>query len=172
MTNYFQQCSTVAEVKSEYKRLAMLWHPDRPGGDTATMQVINAQYKTALSGKHGETTTGDDGQDHTYYYNDEREQAIIDKITEIIKSGVLTEGVELWLVGSWLWLRGETKQHKDKIGRKGLGFTWNGHETRRCWQWHLPSYRKTQLSNDDFDGIAARYGASRISSQQSTSLAS
>lgn len=40
---YFNTCTTLDELKKEYRRLTMLHHPDR-GGDTATMQDINAEY--------------------------------------------------------------------------------------------------------------------------------
>ena len=39
----FTNCRTLDEVKREYKRLALIYHPDR-GGDTGSMQEINRQY--------------------------------------------------------------------------------------------------------------------------------
>lgn len=40
---YFNEVHTLDELKKEFRRLAMLHHPD-VGGDTATMQEINAEY--------------------------------------------------------------------------------------------------------------------------------
>lgn len=40
---YFTECKTLDELKREYRRLAMIHHPD-VGGDTATMQAINAEF--------------------------------------------------------------------------------------------------------------------------------
>lgn len=40
---YFTEVHTLDELKKEFRRLAMLNHPD-VGGDTATMQEINAEY--------------------------------------------------------------------------------------------------------------------------------
>lgn len=40
---YFAACTTLDELKKEYRRLAMIHHPDH-GGDTATMQAINGEY--------------------------------------------------------------------------------------------------------------------------------
>ena len=39
----FTNCRTLDELKKEYRRLAMIHHPDH-GGDTATMQAINGEY--------------------------------------------------------------------------------------------------------------------------------
>ena len=44
---YFANCNTPEEVKSKYRLLAMENHPDM-GGDTRTMQDINAEYLTIL----------------------------------------------------------------------------------------------------------------------------
>ena len=40
---YFNNIRTLEALKKAYRELAMLHHPDR-GGDTATMQAINAEY--------------------------------------------------------------------------------------------------------------------------------
>ena len=40
---YFTGINDLTALKAEYKRLALANHPDR-GGDTATMQAINAEY--------------------------------------------------------------------------------------------------------------------------------
>lgn len=42
-TKFFSACQTLADLKTEYRRLALLHHPDI-GGDTATMQAINAEF--------------------------------------------------------------------------------------------------------------------------------
>lgn len=43
MTTYFVNCRNLDELKKAYKAAAMKNHPDM-GGDTATMQAINAEY--------------------------------------------------------------------------------------------------------------------------------
>ena len=40
---YFTKCTTLEELKAEYRRLAMLHHPDR-GGDTEIMKEINREH--------------------------------------------------------------------------------------------------------------------------------
>ena len=42
---YFTNCSTLDELKKEFRRLCMKHHPDR-GGDTAIMAAINAEYES------------------------------------------------------------------------------------------------------------------------------
>lgn len=40
---YFEKTKNLDELKKKYRELAFANHPDR-GGDTATMQAINAEY--------------------------------------------------------------------------------------------------------------------------------
>ena len=62
---YFTQCKTLDELKAEYRRLAMKHHPDM-GGDTATMQAINAEYETRFEElKHQHNTTHDEAHQTT-----------------------------------------------------------------------------------------------------------
>jgi len=42
--------ATEAEIKAAYKRMAMLWHPDRPGGSAEKMKHINEAREILLQG--------------------------------------------------------------------------------------------------------------------------
>lgn len=41
---YFNQCATIDELKSEYKRLSKIYHPD-VGGDNKKMSAINVEFE-------------------------------------------------------------------------------------------------------------------------------
>ena len=41
---YFQNIHSLADLKKEYRRLAMLHHPDK-GGDTVLMQKLNTEFE-------------------------------------------------------------------------------------------------------------------------------
>lgn len=155
---YFTKFNTVAQIKNEYHRLAKLHHPDI-GGDTATMQAINTEYQEALARCDGQTSKGSDGKDHTYTYNAETEQAIMDKIAEIL--GHNLDGIELELVGTWVWVGGETYQHKDILG-KVLKMQFLRKHQR--WAWHNgPKYRRR--SNYSYNDIKSTYGAKSYGKQ-------
>jgi hypothetical protein len=42
--------ATEVEIKAAYKRMAMLWHPDRPGGLAEKMRDINEAKEILLQG--------------------------------------------------------------------------------------------------------------------------
>lgn len=170
--NYFFNLRTVSEIKSRYRELMMQWHPDRhPEADekqkreyTRITQEINEAYHAALASAHGTTETGDDGRDHTYKYDEVDEQAIMDKIAELI--ALHMEGVEIWLIGLWVWVIGETKPHREALGREGLGLSWHG--KRQAWYWK-PYEGKAWHSSASLGSLAYKYGATRFKDDEAKS---
>lgn len=153
--NYFNDCNTVADAKKLYKELAMKHHPDL-GGDTATMQEINRQYEQMLKHLDGETTTDSEGNPHTYRYNHETESKLMVVIDELLS--LQMSNVDLYLVGLWLWIDGETKPYKDSL--KELNCKYHG--KRQCWYFATTPSRYRKSSGKGIDDIAETYGATKI----------
>ena len=103
---YFTKCTTLEELKAEYRRLAMLHHPDR-GGDTEIMKEINREHdeifeilkarQNANAEKNRQTTE-----------TAEEFRGIVDKLIKI-------PGLIIELCGSWLWISGNTREHKEEL---------------------------------------------------------
>lgn len=144
--------TTVEAIKKQYRRLCMVHHPDR-GGDTETMKKINSEYCEALKAVHGQEQVSDDGKTHTYYYNENIEQALMDKISELLS--IRMNEVDIALIGTWLWITGKTKEYKDKLGKAGAKCKW--HSKRKCWYWHEGKYKSTR-SKDGLSELASKYG--------------
>lgn len=43
--------ATEVEIKAAYKRMAMVWHPDRPGGSAEKMKDLNEAREILLQGR-------------------------------------------------------------------------------------------------------------------------
>lgn len=155
---FFTHCQTVAEVKAEYRRLAKLHHPDR-GGDTVTMQQVNATYHTVLESLNGQTSQGFDGKPHTYRYNREVEQEVIDKLAELLALNL--PGIEIEIIGTWIWVSGDTKPVKDSL--KAIKFAW--HSKRKRWYWRRFTYRRS-YTGVSFDRLRSMYGSQVIEQEQ------
>ena len=147
---FFDHLFSVENIKSEYRDLAFRHHPDR-GGDTATMQAINGQYHEALKRCNGQTSTTEDGKEHRYTYSEEVEAAVIEKIGNLIALNL--PNVRISLIGTWLWITGDTKPHKELL--KAQGLRW--HATRLCW-YFTTSKHHGRPSRYGLDTLAMRYG--------------
>lgn len=129
MKEFFRECQTLDELKKAYRAAAMQNHPDR-GGDTATMQRINAEYEAAfeiLKRRQNDAAQADPtGKTRA---TAETAGDFIQIITELLKM----DGLVVELCGRWLWIGGDTRKHKDQL--KALGCRWSS--TKKLWSWHF-----------------------------------
>ena len=120
---YFTNCSNLDELKKEYRRLAQIFHPDC-GGDTETMQQINADYTVMMEAlKAAHNASADE-----YHQVTEAPEEFIDIITALLK----LKGLEVELCGSWLWIGGNTMENKEAL--KVAGCRWSSN--KKLWYWH------------------------------------
>lgn len=147
MAQFFTTVKTLEELKKQYRRLAMKYHPDC-GGDTATMQAINAEHDALFEMLKKQHNASAD-QYHQTTETAEEFRNIIDALLKL--SGVIVE-----LCGSWIWCSGETKQHKEKF--KEMGFHWS--QNKKQWYWHHEEPgRKWRRGNTSMDEIRRKYGS-------------
>lgn len=156
MKQFFEGLTNPALIKQLYRVLAREYHPDL-GGDLEIMKAVNTQYHIALKRADGFVTrerneeTNTD-KEYTYKYQESVERDVAEQLAKIL--ALQLPNVEILLIGTWLWVTGDTKPVKDQL--KALGFTF--HAKRECWCWHSgPRYRRT--TNYSLDSIARAYGA-------------
>ena len=144
---FFAACTTLDELKKEYRRLAMIHHPDH-GGDTATMQAINGEYSEAFARLKDQHNAAADEAHQTTETPDE----FITIISQLLRfPGLIVE-----LCGSWLWITGETYAIKDQL--KAAGCRWSS--SKKAWYWHHPEeghrwHKGTATMSD----IRTKYGS-------------
>ena len=146
---YFLHASTVETVKTLYRSLAMQHHPDR-GGQTDTMAEINRQYEAALRRLDGSESDG-----RTYRYDEAKESALMDTLRVLLS----IPGIDIDLVGRWLWISGDTRSVKDRL--KAAGCRWSA--DKGLWYWRpAEDARRWRGNGGSFADICNTYGASRI----------
>ena len=159
---FFSHLAEVGAIKSEYRTLAKLHHPDL-GGDTATMQKVNAEYHAALENLNGQVSMGFDKKEHTYHYSQEVEQEVMDKISELLAMAL--PNTEIELIGTWIWVSGDTRPVKDKL--KEVGCRWHG--KRKVWYWRRFTHRR-RYSNMSMNQIRRSYGSQTFDSKATDAL--
>ena len=147
MTQYFKNCKSLEDLKAEYRRLVKIHHPDL-GGDTETMKAINDEHDRVFEIlKKQHNASADE-----YHQTTETAEEFRTLINELLKlSGVIVE-----LCGNWVWLSGNTKEHKEAL--KALGCRWS--QNKQMWYWRHPEEgRKHYKGHKDMNSIRNKYGS-------------
>ena len=154
---WFIGIETVEDLKKAFRKLAMKHHPD-VGGDTATMQSINAEFDEAferLSKAEASKHTSDTQHTNTTSKaNTTTASETAAQFRAIIEQLIVLDGIEIEVIGSWLWLTGNTYAHKDII--KSLGFKWS--KSKKAWYFHSEPYRKTSRKTFTMSELRDLYG--------------
>jgi len=152
-TNYFQNCSTIEEIKKQYRKLAQQFHPDH-NRDTDTNEImteINSQYEKF---RYQKFTATNHETNKTY----EQTFDPFDGYRELINKLINIPNITIELCGSWLWITGETKQYKELL--KEIGFTFSG---KKCaWYWKPGTFRKKSKKELNLDEIRNLYGSETV----------
>lgn len=154
---YFNNISTLEELKKEYRRLVMLHHPDK-GGDTETMKSVNAEHdelfetlKAAQNVRAEADTTG-----KTRHVDETAEE-----FRDILEVLIHLDGIEIELCGCWLWISGNTREHKEEI--KAAGCHWSN--DKKLWYWHpteAPGTWHKKGRKNEMSQIRSKYGSEII----------
>jgi len=72
---YFQNIQSLADLKKEYRRLALQHHPDK-GGDTAAMQQVNIEFEKLFEIWKDSTVMSANSTGYEYDYSGPRQRNI------------------------------------------------------------------------------------------------
>lgn len=156
---WFKNPQTLEDLKKQYKRLALANHPDR-GGTTEAMQEINAEYEKLFDKlkNHHVNAQGENYEKDTT----ETPEEFMDVISRLIH----LDGIEIELCGSWIWVTGNTREHKEEL--KTLSFRWSSN--KKAWYYHRDGYKKRSRRKMSLDDIRAMYGSERVREEGKTAL--
>lgn len=158
MAKYFYNCKTAEECKRLYYKLAKQYHADN-GGDDSIMARINAEYREAwerLKDVHMNTKTGETYQNTGSKRTSETPEEFIDIVSKLAQLGL-----EIELIGTWLWLSGNTYPHRDTL--KLYGCRWS--KSKKRWYWTTDPYTKTRKTYSMND-IRFRYGSEMLNTDK------
>lgn len=156
--NFFANCKTIEELKKEYRRLVIMYHPDNPYGDEETMKRINSDYDhmfNRLKNIHNAKT------ENTANHNTEQPEDFRNVINDLMK----LDGLVIEICGSWIWLSGDTYKHKTKI--KEMSFKWASNKK----MWYLGELQGKQKHSMSMENIRIKYGSEVYASERVLCLA-
>ena len=149
MTTYFTGIETLAELKKVYRRLAIINHPDR-GGSEEEMKAINAEYDIVFE----ELKNG-----YNSKVKEERQTSeMAEDYRNIIMAIINLEGIEIEICGNWIWLSGNTREHKETL--KSLSFRWAS--KKKMWYWRADEFKSYGRKSTSMNDIRNKYGSTKI----------
>jgi len=149
---------TETGLKLAYHRACKRHHPDK-GGSLEIMKLVNAAYDflkncdtwwTGEQSRKAKRTTP----------LTETLQAMIDAIKNI-------PGFTIEIIGSWLWISGDTYNHKKIL--KSTGFKFSGN--KKAWYYHEDAYQKRSKKSFSMDELRGLHGAEKIKTDKSKQIA-
>ncbi len=134
----------INEAKKIYKILARKLHPD-VGGSTEQFKILNAVYNYVL--------------ENGIIVEDDAEFDL--ELEKVISKILHYENLIIEVVGSWIWLSGETKAIKEIL--KELKFKWASKKK----QWYYGEMKGRNPKQKSMDDIKAKYGCQTVKSKGS-----
>lgn len=166
MRKYFDNISSLEELRRQYRDLLKKYHPDNPQGSTQATQQINAEYDNLfkiLKSKH-KTKSADSNQSDTKadynanMYDWENDKTLREVLQRIIKF----DGIVIEIIGAWLWISGNTYNYKKEL--KEIGFRWASQ--KKMWYWRTGDYQKKSHKTLSMNDIRNYYGSVKVQTEE------
>ena len=155
---YFKNCKTAEELKKASREWAKKLHPDL-GGNAEDFKAMQNEYeklwerlKNIHQNAKGETYT------KTSDTTTETPQEFINIINTLIR----LRGIDVEICGSWIWVSGDTRTHKDIL--KQINFKWAN--KKKAWYYHKDKFRKKSHEELTMDEIRDMFGSKRYEQEQ------
>ena len=147
--NEFREVTGINEAKKVYKTLAKKLHPD-VGGSEEEFKILNSVYTDLIEHK-------------IYFSNDIKIDIELEKIISLI---LHFENITIELVGSWVWVSGDTKEIKEKL--KEIGFKWASKKK----MWYFGEMKSKNPTPKSMEEIKSKYGSETLKTKEKKEIAS
>lgn len=134
-------------IKPTYKKLSLKYHPDRNPAGTDMMKLVNAAYE-ALNRNADRISQGFSHTDGAYDY--------AAKFGNVLEQLRVLDGLELEIIGNWIWITGQTKVNKEALKAIGCRFS----PKKVCWYFRPEEHRsRTNRKSHSMDEIRDMHGS-------------
>lgn len=143
----FKNIESLADAKKTYKNLAKKLHPD-VGGTEESFKNLNEIYNKFIS--------------NDLYFTSEIKFDL--ELEKIISQILHYENIEIEIVGSWIWVGGDTKSIKEVL--KNLGFKWASKKKL----WFHGEMKSKNTKSKSMKEIKNKYGFTKVNTKSNKKL--
>lgn len=147
MGKYFKNVQTLEELRKQYRDLLKKYHPDNANGSTEATQEINAEYdrlfKMLKEQHESKSADGNQGSNKSAYNNMKYDFSEDAKLREVLQKVINFDGINIEIVGCWIWVDGNTYGYKDILKKTAS----NGQERKRSGTFILKHSGKEAIKN-------------------------
>ena len=147
---YFENVETIADLKKEYKRLAMELHPDL-GGNEEEFKQMASEYEQIFK----DIKAGIKERTHSTAIN---LNDVDDGYRDVINALLNLPDVDVELCGEWLWIHSESREHNETF--KSVGCHWA--RNKKLWYWKPAWMRSRSRKEHTMSEIRAKYGSRKF----------
>ena len=158
---YFKNVQTIEQLRKQYKELLKKYHPDNENGSEEITKAINNEYeqlfkllKNRKEADNKENTADSEKSYNHNCYDWESDKALREMLAKIINFS----GIECEIIGSWLWVSGNTYQYRKELKEYGFKYA----SVKKMWYYHTEEYRKTSSKKLSIDDIRNYYGTTKV----------
>lgn len=153
---YFDTFNSINELKRQFRNLSLEYHPDRGGNEATFKEMIN-EYRELLE----QALKGQFEQERV-----DAEMDIDEMMREVIDQIIHLEGITLEIIGSWLWVTGETYPVRQVLKDAGLKFAGK----KKAWYWKSYKYRKKSKKHYSMDDLRNSFNSQTLDKKRVRAL--
>ena len=138
---------TLDEIKKTYRQAASKYHPDHNPAGLEMMKLINAAYDMLREAGEEQLNQFDhqSSRDYGAAFND-------------ALNAILGLGLEIEICGTWIWVSGDTRPHKDTL--KAAHYLWSPKKLR--WYFRPENQKSRNRHSWEMDKIRTVHGSQDV----------
>lgn len=172
MAKYFKDIETLEQLRKQYRDLLKKYHPDNAHGSTEATQEINSEYDKLfrmLKDRHdhkGAASSNREGKGKPDFGSMKYDFTEDAKLREVLQKIITLDGINIEIVGCWIWVDGNTYNYKDTL--KEFGFKWA--REKKKWYFHTEAFRKRSNRKLSMEDIRNYYGSTEVETGRGKSM--
>lgn len=156
---YFTNCKTAEELRKEYHKQCKALHPDN-GGSAEAFKEMKAEFEKAWQ-TVGNVFTNAKGE--TY---EKKTTMSAEAFETIIEKMIYWTDCNIEIIGSWLWVSGNTYSRRAELKKLGFGFS----NKKKVWYFHEGEYHKKNGKVLSMDQLRDMFGCEKVDTKHQETL--